>query len=146
MAVDECFFHAIAVYLPIITSDHAPILLQMSPKNKSGIMFKYEAFWDDNAECEEIVRKGWELDVEMENGWENVLARVKKCKANLQNWHKRTFKRADEEIYKFQWQLSALTSQSSENIDRGEVKSLQKRIDEVWEREEKFWGQRSRLK
>lgn len=31
-------------------------------------------------------------------------------------------------------------------IDWDEVKAVQKRIGRLWEQEEKFWGQRSRIK
>lgn len=38
------FPHAIATALPIISSNHSPIILSAQPKQKSGVSFKFEAF------------------------------------------------------------------------------------------------------
>lgn len=47
--------HALVLSLLIITSDHAPLVLQLPPKNKSGVQFKYEAYWDDREEFKDII-------------------------------------------------------------------------------------------
>lgn len=129
-----------------MVSDHAPVILQLTPKNRSGMYFKYEAFWDDYEECGNVVKRRWTDAEEKEDKWEEVLARIKKCQKNLQTWHKETFKRGDEELYTLKRKLAAITAKPSQEIDWEEAKCIQKEIDEVWKREEKYWGKRSRLK
>lgn len=138
--------HALVLSLPMVTSDHTPLVLQLTPKNKSGVQFKYEAFWDDHEDCEEIIKQGWVNEAEREDEWEDFISRTKGCKKNLQEWHKRTFKRADNEIFRLKKRLADLTSGNSLDVDWAAVKRAQSEIDELWNREEKFWGQRSRLK
>lgn len=139
--------HALAISLPIITSDHAPIVLQLTPKNKSGVHFKYEAFWDDHDECKEVVQQSRNQGEEPENNmWETLIDNTKRCQKNLQTWHKKTFKRADEELLRLKRKLNELSAKKSSDIDWDEIRRTQMEIDEIWKREEKFWGQRSRLK
>lgn len=47
--------HAIATAMPIVNSDHSPIVLQPNPPRNSGASFKYEDFWEDKEECREVV-------------------------------------------------------------------------------------------
>lgn len=130
--------HALVLSLLIITSDHAPLVLQLLPKNKSGVQFKYEAYWDDREECKDIIQQGWNNGEEQEDMWEDLIRRTKGCKKKLQEWHKRTSKRADNELYKLKRKLSEMTSGSSQEVDCDEVKKVQSEIDELWKREEKF--------
>lgn len=138
--------HSLVLSLPIITSDHSPLVLQLTPKKKSEVQFRYEAFWDDHEECKEIIKQGWSLGEEQDDKWEDFIRRTKGCQKNLQEWHKRTFKRADNDIFKLKMQLAEMTSGNTDQVDWAEVKKIQRTIDELWRREEKYWGQRSRLK
>lgn len=112
------------------------------PKNRSGVLFKYEAYWDDHEECGDIIKQGWSPDRNQNNCWEDMLERTKKCKKTLQTWHHKTFKRANEELHKLKKCLADLTALNTEDVDWAAVNKVQKEIDEVWKREEKYWGQR----
>ncbi|RYR56284.1 hypothetical protein Ahy_A05g022025 [Arachis hypogaea] len=48
--------------LPAISSDHRPLILNMNQIQRKEKNFKFEAFWTDHEECENIVRKGWEKE------------------------------------------------------------------------------------
>lgn len=50
--------HAIAIALPIISSDHAPVSLNPTPKASSGNNFKYEELWEEHEECDTTIRQG----------------------------------------------------------------------------------------
>lgn len=118
------FPHAVATTLPIISSDHSPIIFRPRPKHKSGVSFKYEAYWEENEECREVIKEGWTKWNEDGEPWEVFLQRSKECKKSLQAWHQRTFKRADEEIIKLKKELSYLISQPSASTNWEEVKNL----------------------
>lgn len=47
-----------------------------------------------------MIREGWDSSDNKEDLWENLIEKTKSCKKKLQTWHKNTFKRADEEIFK----------------------------------------------
>lgn len=50
--------HATALALPMISSDHSPIIFQPWPKESSGNSFKFEAIWEDHANCNEVIQQG----------------------------------------------------------------------------------------
>lgn len=60
------------------------------------------------------------------------------CQKNLPAWHRRTFKRADEEVVSLEKKLDFLTAKDSSYMNWEEIKTIQKEIDKVWEREEKY--------
>lgn len=138
------FQHAIALALPIISSDHAPVILQPVPKASSGYSFKYEAIWEEHNDCDNVIRQGWNSNKENISNYEGLIDRTKTCKRTLQNWHQKNFKRADVEIAKHKVRLTEL--QNGGRADWREIKRVQDQIEKLWKQEQIFWGQRSRLK
>lgn len=54
--------NAIATALPIVSSDHSPIVFQPFPKEKSGVSFHFEAFWAEHVDCCGVVEEGcWRM-------------------------------------------------------------------------------------
>lgn len=102
----SCFQHASAIALPIISSDHSPLIFHLCPNDTSGRCFKYEAYWDEHPDCKEEVRRGWERGARMDSAWEDLLSRTKAYKSNLQRWNKAVFRRADGEIARLKGQLN----------------------------------------
>lgn len=52
--------NAEVVALPAIGSDHSPLLVSVFPRRKNRKKeFRYEAFWDEDEECAQIVERGW---------------------------------------------------------------------------------------
>lgn len=138
--------NALAEALPILSSDHAPIVLHLNPKGKSGSFFKYEAHWEDHQDCKEVVNQGWLGDMHGQEEWSSLLNRTKNCKKHLLLWHKRTFKKAADEIERLKRIIAVQMEKHQSEIDWEEIKLLQNMIDKLWQQEETFWGQRSRLK
>lgn len=56
------FQHAIAIALPIISSNNAPVILHPTPKASSGKCFKYEALWEECSDCDNTIRHGWSTE------------------------------------------------------------------------------------
>lgn len=52
--------HTLATALPVINSDHSPIVLKPKPPLTSGKSFKYEAIWEEHEECGGVVAEGWD--------------------------------------------------------------------------------------
>lgn len=142
----SCYPHAIGLALPFVSSDHSPIVLQPSPNDKSGVSFKYEAFWEEHPDCRDVIRKGWVGLTEEDNPWKKYIERANSCKRELQRWHKKQFKRADEEIYKLKERLKGILNNDQHSAHWSEVQDIQNKIKELWKREEIYWFQRSRIK
>lgn len=142
----ERFPHAFALALPIISLDHSPIVVQTYLDERSGVLFRYEAYWDDHPCCKEVVKSGWDEGGTNEYGWNSFLAKSKACKRRLQQWNKREFKRADVEIRRLKGELSDLLNRNADETDWTKIKEIQEQIKELWKREEMYWFQRSRVK
>ncbi|RYR54293.1 hypothetical protein Ahy_A06g029550 [Arachis hypogaea] len=98
------FNHAKLIALPAISSDHCPLLLNIEPNQRVPRQFRYEAYWDDKEECKEVIRKGWTSKAQG-GDWNNFMEKTSNCIKNLQEWNRKSFKRADEEITRLQRSL-----------------------------------------
>ncbi|XP_072062105.1 uncharacterized protein [Arachis hypogaea] len=140
------FQHAVLEVLPAISSDHCPLMLTTSPRNKTNTHFKYEAFRKDHEECCNVINKGWNKEIIRGTAWTNIIQRMKNCKEELRKWSRTTFKRADKEILKMKEELRKLQNSSLEENKQQQINQIKRRISKMWRQEEKYWGQRSRLK
>lgn len=140
------FPHAISEALPIISSDHSPILLRFRPKGRSDRQFKFETYWEEHEGCREVVRVGWNKGAEGDSAWRTMLNRTQTCRRELVGWQGNTFKNAEKEIQICKEKINDLLNRQHRDINWEEVKMIQKRLDDLWKQEEIFWGQRSRVK
>ncbi|XP_072084658.1 uncharacterized protein [Arachis hypogaea] len=61
-------------------------------------------------------------------------------------WSSRKFKRADKEIERKKTELHQIQEAGMTEEEQRRERELKKQISELWKQEEKYWGQRSRLK
>lgn len=138
--------NAFATALPIVSSDHSPLVLYLKPKEKSGVSFKFEAFWVEHEECFGVVENGWKGIQEREEPWGNIKSKLKACQRDLQVSHKRTFRKADDEIHRLKNQMQLLLNQDGPLENIVEISQIKKKIDDLWHQEELYWSQRARVK
>ncbi|XP_072076444.1 uncharacterized protein [Arachis hypogaea] len=132
--------------LPAISSDHCPLVLDINQVQKIEKSFKFEAFWTDHEECENIVRKGWEKEDVQGCAWKGITTRMKNCKEELRKWSRRTIKRANKEIHKLKEELKKLQDSDLTQEKQERTQQIKENIAALWKQEEKYWGQRARLK
>lgn len=146
----EHYPHALASAFPCVSSDHSPVVLHPSPRVNSGRSFKFEALWEEDKDCALIINEGWSLEPNaeqrIEDPWDSVLKRTRKCAKALTNWHKEKFANAPLEISDLKKRLTLLQNADHARFDWEEVHQIKRRIKELWRQEEIFWGQRSRIK
>lgn len=82
-----------AIALSIINSDYSPILLKPKPPLTSGKSFKYEAVWEENEDCREVVSHGWNTTFR-HDFWNSWKAKVPACTSHLKKWKANPFKNA----------------------------------------------------
>ncbi|XP_025679206.2 uncharacterized protein [Arachis hypogaea] len=140
------FPNASLIAMPAVSSDHTPIVLRLQPKYKADKSFKFEAFWNDHKECEEIIKMSWKKKEHSNNEWGRLLKKMRNCKENLRNWSRKTFARADIEINKLKAELQKLQEANLNEEQQARRGQIKKKISQLWRQEEKYWGMRSRLK
>ncbi|XP_072058205.1 uncharacterized protein [Arachis hypogaea] len=132
--------------LPAISSDHCPIVLNINQIQRREMSFKFEAFWVDHDECENVVRKGWDKWNIHGCDWKGITRKMENCKEELKKWSKKTFKRADKEIHKLKDELKKLQDSNLTQEKQEMIQLIKENIAVLWKQEEKYWGQRARLK
>ncbi|XP_057747939.1 uncharacterized protein LOC130967135 [Arachis stenosperma] len=131
---------------PAISSDHCALILDLQPRGRIKREFKFEAFWAEHEECKEVIKKGWQQDEGNRNYWGKFIRKRNRCIRELMEWSKRKFKRADKELERKKAELHHIQENDMSERDQRRERELKNQISELWKQEEKYWGQRSRLK
>lgn len=73
-------------------SDHSPVLVQYELNlGRTKKLFRFEAFWAKDGECQDIVKGAWELNSEG-NSLQQWIAKILDCRNSLSRWSKVKFK------------------------------------------------------
>ena len=143
-AWDSLFPISKVTNLPIIGSDHRPILVESKPQLLAAQkIFRFENIWTTSEDCEKLVSKVWSSTSSSEPLllW---LENLKACKHSLSVWSKKAFPRSLKQVDILLSRINVLHNSSLPNAD-ALIRKLSKEIEDLWIIEEKFWHQRSRL-
>lgn len=136
----QLFPNAIAVALPMVNSDHSPIVLVPAPMDTSGRRFNIEAMWQDHPEFGAFLADSWTTGLQGNTGWHGLSDCVQKSSRDMVVWHKQTFKNAKKEIERLSVKLQSLLNTDQYQVLWDNVNVLRKQIDDLWKQEEQFWG------
>ncbi|RYR58605.1 hypothetical protein Ahy_A05g024463 [Arachis hypogaea] len=64
---------------PAISSDHCALILETQPKDRIKKEFRFEAFWTEHEECEEVIRRTWQQDDGNRNYWNQFIRKRSRC-------------------------------------------------------------------
>ncbi|RYR17605.1 hypothetical protein Ahy_B03g062308 [Arachis hypogaea] len=78
--------HAYLSSMPATSSDHSPLILDLNPVHNVRRSFKFEAFWADHEDCENVVRRGWSKREPDGCEWGRLINKIKSCKDELRKW------------------------------------------------------------
>ncbi|XP_015946638.1 uncharacterized protein LOC107471660 [Arachis duranensis] len=140
------FEHATLSALPHISSDHCPLVLNVKPRGRRIKNYKFEAYWVDHVDCDTVIRRGWTAAAIGANHWTDLNRKILNCKKELNKWSKATFKRADIEIQNLKFHLKQMQEADFTESRQDQINKLKLEITRLWRQEEKYWGQRSRVK
>lgn len=140
----DLYPHAVGIAMPIINSDHSPIVLLPNPPARCARFFKYENFWGNHVDCRGVVSNNWACKSTICN-WSRFQDKAKNCKRALLAWHNGTFKNTAVEISKLKLKLQNLLNNGNSS-DNESISTIRKEVDALWKQAEMYWGQRSRLK
>ncbi|XP_028784473.1 uncharacterized protein LOC114740485 [Neltuma alba] len=141
------FQKAAVLHIKPVGSDHHMLVIDCDYRYvKVPKLFRFEAVWAEHEDFLPIVRRGWRIREGIEGASvDDIVTRLKNCKKILLGWSKEAFPNAKKLIENLTLKLSVCNSGILDEARREEADSLLKLIEEAWEREEKYWWQRSRI-
>ena len=124
-------------------SDHVPILLTAAAgprpqeRKRRQKLFRFEECWMRDEKCVDVIREAWRQGGEVDRCVNNTAR-------ELQKWGKKHFGSIDKELSECRKQMSELVQDEPTEEVIAQMKALDARMDELEEREEVYWKQRSR--
>lgn len=82
----------------MVNSDLSPIIVEPNLTSTSGRRFKFEAFWQEHTDFDQVLQNNWASGIGEYNSWQKLTKCMTNCKSKLTQWHKRTFINAKNEI------------------------------------------------
>ncbi|OMO52105.1 reverse transcriptase [Corchorus capsularis] len=139
------FTGAIGWYEADVASDHCPLLITLEKLKKNRRRdFKFESKWLLDQEFAEVIDDGWRTS-EMGSRMFRLSRKLANTRNKLRSWSKDKFQNPKVEVELRlkrikEIQMLPLTKELKE-----ELAILKREVDELWQMEERFWHQRSRL-
>ncbi|KAK1306200.1 hypothetical protein QJS10_CPA10g00084 [Acorus calamus] len=85
-AWEDMFPCCVVQGLPRITSDHIPILLSSQVTSRKNAPFRYETWWAECPDVEEIIRANWSKSVGVISGAKRLALKLRRLKKCLMAW------------------------------------------------------------
>ncbi|XP_024196412.1 uncharacterized protein LOC112199668 [Rosa chinensis] len=129
-------------------SDHVPILLQASSvplaKRPRVHRFKFEAYWLEHNDSDEVVKQAWATDV---TGSPMYCAakKIEFTRIQLDDWQNRAFRTRQQQMLGVRARLEELPDVPMSVEVQNEKKELMSKLQNLLSQEEFFWKQRSKV-
>lgn len=125
-------FHATVLGL-----DQNPLIVQGEPRSdKCKRLFRFEAYWSNEEECKDIVRRCWEM-VCLGDSVTRWHKRVNDCRSKLLTWSRKKFKFQAHQIEEKLDHLGKLQEEWGNNLKQ--IEDLSMEIDALSRHEECYW-------
>ncbi|KAG5546513.1 hypothetical protein RHGRI_018630 [Rhododendron griersonianum] len=138
------FPQAMVFHDSAIGSDHCPIRLNLEEPLKIYRPFRFESMWTVEEDCEGIVKANWASEGGNSN-ISRVVQKLVRCKRDLQAWHKGKFSKMKDQIATLKCKIEAIQGGHYSLASKIEEEDLTAKLNKLWEQEEMYWHQRSRL-
>ena len=132
--------------LPIIHSDHGPILLDLKvcgPFRKRP--FKFEHMWITHPTCHDLIKKLWSFSSHGSRAAQ-LRKKLSNVRKNTLEWNRVVFVRVETEIKEKQAHLQILQNSICSVEHAKAEKNLRMEIKDLLDREELMWAQKARTK
>ena len=126
-------------------SDHCALVLHMKtgqPQRRKKPRFRFESMWLRDPGCREVVELAW--DATNPSGDLTTQDRIKNCQNQVRWWNTNVFGHVNKQLQKKQEQLQHLESLNTLHDFTEDIALLRKEINELLDRENDMWWQRSR--
>ena len=128
-------------------SDHNMLILKAIPprsRNKRRKrLFRFEAMWIKEDECDEVVKNAWERGriLESQNQFRRCLL---ECRSSLQSWNSTKFGHVGRNIASLSKKLQWLECLPGGELNMAEIHATKVELNKLLSAEEVMWKQRSR--
>uniref|UniRef100_A0A803Q029 Reverse transcriptase domain-containing protein n=1 Tax=Cannabis sativa TaxID=3483 RepID=A0A803Q029_CANSA len=137
------FPKACVTNLPIISSDHAPIILDSKGENSKGFKpFRFYEAWCKKRSCGTAVERVWKDNTQL--GVTNCIRNLSRTRKDLQQWRKKDFRISEQNIKNLENRINWIQQQNISNDLCEEECRLQAKLAEEYSRLENQWRQKSR--
>ena len=144
----SALFPAVQVHHRVIaSSDHMALVVQTLTTHTTSHRYRrpvrFEEHWTSLPECENIIMEDWETQV-IGTLMFRLCAKIKHCKQLLAGWSRSIVRATPDLIRTKQNQLQDLELEES-NLYESDIDQTKKELTELFEQEELYWKQRSRV-
>ncbi|XP_042964722.1 uncharacterized protein LOC122298944 [Carya illinoinensis] len=141
------FESSIVQVLPVLTSDHAPLLIHCFNSQEERLEHKklsrYEAFWSKKQECRDIIQRTWLSFRGRNSNLKNVQHALESSMVQLQAWVRRTRDHQRQKVKQKTDMIMQMQNQNEGELN-AEIKALQDEVEVFMEDEELIWKQRAK--
>lgn len=129
----KVFPNALVTTLTPISSDHNPLIIVETPScGYSRKTFKLEPYWTEHEDFKPTVEHNWNCDDS------DIMTRLSKVQAGLQEWSKKTFKMADYKIKRLKNKLEKLHNLPATKEIMEKRFKIKKEVKDLWKQEEMY--------
>ena len=126
-------------------SNHCALILHLKtkqPQRRKKPQFCFKSMWLRNPGCREVVELAWDAT----NPFGDLTTQdwIKNCQNQLHWWNTNAFGHVNKQLQKKQEQLQHLESLNTLHDFAEDIALLHKEINELLDRENDMWWQRSR--
>ncbi|KAG7574769.1 Endonuclease/exonuclease/phosphatase superfamily [Arabidopsis suecica] len=137
----ELFCNSFVEYLPMVASDHSPVvatLLDKIPRGKRT--FRFDKRWIGKDGLMEAISNGW--NSESESGAGKFVEKLNNCRRAISQWRRELTPYGRQTIEELKSEL--YVAQRDDRRSREEITELTLRLKEAYRDEELYWYQKSR--
>ncbi|XP_010423683.1 PREDICTED: uncharacterized protein LOC104708756 [Camelina sativa] len=139
----DLFPDTVTEYLPMIASDHKPLVVNIGAKRPRGNRsFMFDRRWIGKAGLMDAIASGWDGDLDQVSN--TFIHKIVNCRKAISQWRKSQVPYGRETIENLKWQLEVALADDS--IPPATISDLQSRLRQAYGDEEIYWYQKSRSK
>uniref|UniRef100_A0A2N9H6E1 CCHC-type domain-containing protein n=1 Tax=Fagus sylvatica TaxID=28930 RepID=A0A2N9H6E1_FAGSY len=140
----EHFPHTVVRNLPIIRSDHGPIILDTDlPQQFRHRPFRFEWMWTTHPDCATIINSAWSKT--HTGSYAYIFGKkLTTVRDALRRWNKEVFGKVETEIAKKKEELKYLQENINSVADVRRESEQREQLDQLLHREEILWSQKAR--
>lgn len=136
--------HTQLFHLPIVGSDHRPILLDTHPREtRRKCLFRFEQMWIPHEEYKDLIHQSWKHDP-ANTAMQNWISNLSRCGIALKAWSKEKFVNPNIQVNELLVDLEKLHHSSQPDVLQ-QINCLTSKITKLWTQDEMYWHQRSRI-